>query len=502
VIILLGENHSFDNVFAGYVPPAGQTVMNLLSEGIITASGGEGPNWAASAQQQADGTSSYSITPSITGPYSTLPQPNTTDANQQPQYVPDTRFPADLPNGPFQITQYVPYTNAYVGDPVPRFFQQYQQVDGGKNDLYVWSAVTAGFGPQSSPVPTPGMTYQGALSMGYYNMSAGDAPHFEDMAQSYAISDNYHQPILGGSDPNLFWLTHGDVKFYNDASGNPTVPPADQIENPDPQTGTNNFYTQDGPLGGTWTDCSDTTQPGIATIWSYLNSLSYTLFNSGNCAANTYYLVNNIPPTGAPSSLLPSLNDKLRRAHLSFTYYGTDWGNGIDASQILTDITNNNLPSISFVIPEAADTGHPAYSSLSAFEAFATNLANTLIANGSLYSNTVLFITMDKSGGYYDSGYVQPIDFFGDGPRVAMIVISPYAKAGFVDHTYYDHSSLHKFIEENWGLGTISARTRDNLPNPIPSSNDPYVPSNPPAIGDLMNLFDFTNFRANAPPIQ
>jgi phospholipase C len=503
LIVVIGENHSFDNVFGGYAPPAGQSIMNLLSEGVITASGGQGPNWALAEQQQASVTSSYSITPSITGPYSTLPQPNTTYANQQPQWVPDARFPANLANGPFQITEYVPYTNAYVGDPVPRFFQQYQQMDGGKNDLFVWTAVTAGLGPESSPAPTPGNTYQGALSMGYYNMSAGDAPHFQFMAQNYAIGDNYHQPVIGSSDPNIFWLKHGDMKYYDDSKGNPTVPPASEIENPNPQPGSNNFYTQDGPLATDWANCSDLTQPGIAAIWSYLNSLSYALFNGGNCAPNSYYKVNNQPHDGLtePSSQLPTLDDELTHYGISFTYYGSDWGNGIDSNQILTDIANNNLASISFVIPHPEDTGHPAYSSLSAFEGFATNLTNAVIANSSLYSNTAIIITMDKSGGYYDTGYVQPIDFFGDASRVVLIAISPYAKAGFVDHVYYDHSSLHKFIEENWGIPPISSRTRDNLPNPSPSSN-PYVPGNPPAIGDLMNLFDFANFRANAPPIQ
>ncbi|MBF6571418.1 MAG: hypothetical protein IVW54_21390, partial [Candidatus Binataceae bacterium] len=138
LIIIVGENHSFDNLFATYVPPAGQTVFNLLSEGIVTASGGQGTSFTSAQQQQASDTTTYSIVPSLTTPYTTLPQPNTTYATGQPQYVPDTRFPADLPNGPFPITQYVPYDNAYVGDPVHRFFQMYQQMNEGVMDLYVW----------------------------------------------------------------------------------------------------------------------------------------------------------------------------------------------------------------------------------------------------------------------------------------------------------------------------------------------------------------------------
>ena len=500
LIIVVGENHSFDNVFAGYVPPAGQSVRNLLSEGIITPSGGQGPNYSLAAQQRATVTDRYSINPTTTGPYSTLPQPNTTYASGQPQWVADQRFPANLPNGPYQITKYVPYTNAFVGDPVHRFFQMYQQMAEGQMNLYVWSAVTAGVGPQSTPTPSPGNTYQGALSMGYYNMSSGDAPHFKSMATNYSIGDNYHQAAAGGTDMELYWILRGDVMFYVNGQGNPTVPPASQIENPDPQTGTNNFYTQDGVLGGSFANCFDTTQPGVASITSYLNSLPYSLFNGGGCAPNTYYLVNNVPSSGASLSNLLTLRTYLNSHGVPLNYYGTPLG-GPDASQIYTDIANNALPAVSIVHPQGDDDGHPGFSTLSNYENFATTLANTIISNSSLFSNTAIVFTFDEGGGYYDTGYVQPIDFFGDGPRTPAIVISPYAKQGFVDHTYYDHSSLHKFIEENWGLAPLSSRTRDNLPNPVPSSNI-YVPANPPAIGDLMNMFDFSNFRSDAPPIQ
>jgi len=69
-----------------------------------------------------------------------------------------------------------------------------------------------------------------------------------------------------------------------------------------------------------------------------------------------------------------------------------------------------------------------------------------------------------------------------------------------VDHTYYDHGSILKFIEANWKLKLLSSRSRDNLPNPVPSAS-PYIPSNAPAIVDLMNLFDFEHFRRQTPLI-
>ncbi|HVN63216.1 MAG TPA: alkaline phosphatase family protein, partial [Candidatus Binataceae bacterium] len=104
---------------------------------------------------------------------------------------------------------------------------------------------------------------------------------------------------------------------------------------------------------------------------------------------------------------------------------------------------------------------------------------------------TAIMVTFDESGGEYDSGYIQPIDFFGDGPRTMMIAVSPFSKFGYVDHTYSDHVSILKFIEWNWKLKPLSKRSRDNLPNPVASTASPYVPANSPAIGDLQNMFNF-----------
>ena len=98
---------------------------------------------------------------------------------------------------------------------------------------------------------------------------------------------------------------------------------------------------------------------------------------------------------------------------------------------------------------------------------------------------------MDEGGGYYDSGYVQPVDYFGDGTRIPLIVVSKYSEGGHVAHEYGDHASIVKFIERNWELPKLSHRTRDSLPNPKTAENNPYVPENRPAIGDLWGNFCF-----------
>ena len=557
VIVIVGENHTFDNVFATYLPRQGQTVLNLRSQDIVDDDGLPGRNFTLARQRTANSNGAYSLNPQRTGPYSKLPQPDTTYATGQPGNIPDPRFPADLPNGPFQISRYAAYSD-FTGDPVHRFFQMWQQVgDNNQKNLFVWVAETAGIGNHNDGFgTTPDDTHQGGLAMGFYNMNTGDAPFFKQMADFYAIGDNYHQPMMGGTGANFIALATGDVAFYN-LNGQFAVPPTNfmyqgvqtsQVENPNPQpAGTNtNWYTEDGYRGGSYVNCSDPIQPGVKPIADLLQSLNV----KPNCAPNTYYLVNNYNlgytangdlanPTNDPTKFtlppqpasLPTIADALSAKGVTWKWYsggrGTDGSNttadycGIcdpltgftsimttslknnlqDVNSLYDDIKGGTVPAVAFVRPLEQMAGHPANALLPLYENFVTNLVNMVHDQPDLWKGTAILITVDEGGGYYDSGYVQPVNFFGDGTRIPLIAVSPYARKGFVDHTYYDHVSVLKFIERNWGLSPLSPRSRDNLPNPIQPPGT-YVPINGPAIGNLMSLFNFGRFRPDAPPIK
>jgi acid phosphatase len=567
VIIVVGENHTFDNLFGTYKPRPGQAVDNLLSKGIVNEDGSPGPHFEKAKQRIGlDGprTREYlAETPSV-GAYATLPQPYTTYGIGLPQGVPDDRFPKDLPNGPYQISKYVPYA-AYTGDPVHRFFQMWQDYDGGKLDKFVWVEETIGTGSNGAPFPPGGFNpKEGAISMGFYNMNPfkdakgnpqqGDAPFFRMLADQYAMSDNFHQAIMGGTGANFQAIVSGDVTFFTDPTkldGSPAVPYANQIENPDPVAGTNNYYTQDGYSGGSYVNCADPKQPGVRSIYEQLRDHGVS---NNNCAPGHYYLVNNYsmfwdqtsskPRQLGPNSFtlppqsVPTIADVMTANSISWKYYSADRGNDptVFAKEVdgvpllfhsycgicdpltaylsimkkpaeeaklqnygafLNDIKNNTLPSVSFVRPFESLAGHPADSTTDLYEKFLEELINKVKSNSALWQNTAIFVTTDEGGGYYDSGYIQPVDFFGDGTRIPFILVSPHAKKGFVDHTYYDQVSLLKFIERNWGLPKISNRSRDNLPNPTSEEEHPYVPKNRPAIGDLMNMFAFNHDRGD-----
>jgi phospholipase C len=555
--VIIGENHTFDNIFGTYQPPKGQSVLNLLSEGIVNANGSPGPNVAKAEQDQASDTSTYQIAPTLTGPYSSLPQPNTTyvvpkcDGGQK-EDTPDTRFPNNLANAPYQITKYVPYNDphtgtsgcefngAYVGDPIHRFYQMYQEVDGGKNNLWTWVHGTAG-DSNGNPPPSPftdQSTDQGALDMGFYNMAEGDAPYLNFLAQHYAMSDDYHQAVMGGTGANHIMLGTGTAAYYQDSNGVAVPPPAGEIENPNPQPGTNNYYTQDGygqagtTNGGSYSDCSDPSQPGVSGVDLYLNSLSYKVLK--NCAPGHYYLLNNYNPgynvdgslntstfTVPPQKNMVTIGDALSAKGISWGYFGQGYDNGhpnagycgiCDPMQYASSIMTNpakradtqhglngfleeaehgTLPAVSFLKP-GNDDGHPGYSTLAAYENFLETAINAVQSNASLWKSTAIFVTEDEGGGYYDSGPIEPVSFFGDGTRVPLLVVSPYTRPGYVNHTYSDHVSILKFIEANWGLSPLTTTSEDNLPNPV-QSHGSYLPSNGAAIGNLMGLFDFQN---------
>ena len=622
VIVLIGENRTFDNIYGTYVPRHGQSISNLLSLGIVTADGSPGPHRNLARQFKLDTIdppkyfiSTDKLTNPNKAPYKPyLPTPEagsapplavtlaqlqkdpavsappfdantfslnelgmitqgleqhdlhllttgatgltncTADPTEPPSACPepDTRVAnfMSLPNTVFPLTgPKLPY-DSYTGDMVHRLFHMWQQSDcdvahatranpsGCRNDLYPFVGIARG-------------DDSGSNSMGFYNMQAGDAPLLKRLADEYTISDNYHQPVMGGTAVQHVMLGTGDQIFWEQSGTLPSQPPANRIANPDPQSTTNPAFQIDGRF----TMCGDDTQPGILAIQTYLQSLPWRPdLTASNCEAGRYYMINNTRPgylsngqintdgiqagTALPPSSVRTIGDALNEKNISWAYFGGgfnaaarfdngstdpidvligtggDWYCDIcnpfqyaasimgdpaqrqehikDVIDFFDELDHGRLPAVSYVKPDSFDDGHPASSKLDIFEAMTHKILDKLQAQPQLFGETAFLITFDEGGGYWDSGFFQPIDFFGDGPRIPLIVVSPFSKGGRVSHTYADHASVLKFIERNWQLKPLTHRSRDNLPNPItPQGGNPYVPVNMPAIGDLFDMFSF-----------
>ena len=573
VIIIVGENRSFDHLFATYVPKKkNEKVLNLLSQGIVNADGTPGKNFAKAHQFQiisAPNNGKYFISADMQQKalYNVLPAPDLAGVQNPPaaailglpggdpglppedQFLfgtggtglpnslgPDTRITNvnTLPPGPFQMTgPTMPY-DAYTGDTIHQFFQMYQQMDcaidkehvtrdnptGCLHDLQ--SAITTTY--STPPGGTPHDTGQ---TMAFFNMQKGDVPLFKFLADNYTISDNYHQPVMGGTGPDSVPLGFADQVFFSDGNGNAATPPASTIYNPDPQPNTLNLYTRRAQ----WFNCSDPTQPGIQAILSYLSKLPYAL--NPKCDPGHYVNAVNVnpgwTPQGTPSGAgsippvtMTSIGDLLSAKNIPWKYYGGSYnvsGTGApldglycnicnpfeyqlnypamradhmrDVTDLFVDLKNGTLPAVSYVKPDGTMDGHPASSKWDLFEAFVDNIITLAQSNKEQWKETAIFVTDDEGGGYYDSGFIQPVDFFGTGPRIPMIAVSPFSTGGHITHSYTEHSSFVKFVERNWHLGKLTARSRDNLPNPKMDDDNPYVPTNMPAIGDLFDMFDF-----------
>jgi phospholipase C len=391
-------------------------------------------------------------------------------------------------------------------------------------------------------------------SLGFYNAEQGEAPLLKSLADRFTLSDNYHQAVHGGTGANHFMLGTGDAGFWSDGQGNPTVPPSNQIANPNPVNGTVNQYTVDG----NFSECANASQPGVGPILSYLDNLPYPA--EPNCKPNHYYMINNVNPAylpdgessgsgNLPPQTIKTIGDALIAKNISWAYYGgayndavtlsgeavaanpsspSLWNAGLadpahalgatycqicnpfayatsimanpnvrkahiqDMTDLVSAIKSSNLPAVSFGKPDGLLDGHPQSSKVDLFEAYVQNVLDALEANPKLKAETAVLITWDEAGGYWDSGYIQSIDFFGDGPRVPMLILSPWSTGGKIYHNYGDHASILKFIERNWNLKPLSDRSRDNLPNPTYAHGNKYVPTNSPALSDLFDAFDFS----------
>ena len=471
-----------------------------------------------------------------------------------------------LPPGPFVLQGPNLSDDDYTGDMTHRFYQAWQQQDcsvanatkanptGCLNDLFPFVMATYSATNKSE-----------GNEMGFYDAEQEQASFLKTLADNFTLSDNFHQSVLGGTAVNHFMFGTGDAAFWSDGHGNPVTPPSN-IANPNPKMGTVNQYLADNNFSNCSDVTQPGVEPIVDYVEQLPYDAEpncqedhYYMLNN----TNPGYLPNGtlVPAVqGAlPPSSVPTIGDTLNGKKITWAYFGGSFNDAVilsneavaanptnpnltaaavadpahalgltycqicnpfqyassimgdpvqraahikDTADLIADIQNNTLPAVSVGKPDGLLDGHPQSSKIDLFEAYVQNVLDALEAAPALKATTAVFITWDEAGGYWDSGFVQVFDFFGDGPRIPLLVLSPYSTGGKVTHSYADHVSLDKFIERNWNLQPNSTRSRDNLPNPIVKAKNPYVPTNMPALDDLFDAFDFTKAPNNQPYYQ
>lgn len=164
--------------------------------------------------------------------------------------------------------------------------------------------------------------------------------------------------------------------------------------------------------------------------------------------------------------------------HQAFAYYA-NYADGTtgradhlkDELDFYNDVASNKLPAVAFIKPLGANNEHPGYATAFNGQQHVTDLVSAL-QNSPYWKDTAIIITYDEHGGRWDHVAPPVIDKFGPGSRVPTIIISPFAKKGFVDHTQYETTAILKFIEERWNLQALTDRDAK--------------------AGDLLSAFDFS----------
>jgi phospholipase C len=140
-----------------------------------------------------------------------------------------------------------------------------------------------------------------------------------------------------------------------------------------------------------------------------------------------------------------------------------------DETEFLTAAANGTLPAVSFVKPIGLENEHPGNSDIITSERHALDLINAVM-NGPDGKDAVVILTYDENGGFWDHVAPPVIDRWGPATRIPAIIISPFAKKGYVDHTQYETVSILAFIERRWGLQPLT--DRDKNANPLQNAFD------------------------------
>ena len=336
---------------------------------------------------------------------------------------------------PFDLTRFIgPDTR--TGDLVHRFYTEQLQIDGGKMDKFVaWSD-------------------NGGLAMSYFD--ATNMPEGK-LAQEFTLCDNFFHAAFGGSFLNHFFLIAAAAPRFPNA-------PTSMIATPPDAAGT---------------------------------SVADKVVTPDGYAVNTAFSVNHpIPPsvmdttTLVPNQTMTTIGDRLSEKGVPWAWYSGGWDDALagkpdplfqfhhqpfiffanyadgtaakrehlkDEKDFLAAVERGALPAVSFVKPLGPDNEHPGYAALMRGQVHVADLVRR-IRSSAAWNDTVIVITYDEHGGRWDHVAPPVVDRWGPGSRVPTIVVSPFARRAFVDHTQYDTTSILKLIEETFGVAPLNSR--------------------------------------------
>jgi acid phosphatase len=466
IVVIYAENRSFDNLY-GMFPGA---------NGIFINRNGKLNDFNDFKQVDRDGVTPLANLPSVW--------------NLSPSSGDNTlSVVKKLPNKPFRIDR---PSVAFPGGLMPdkatpdlthRFYNNQMQINDGKNNMFAaWSDA-------------------GGLTMGYYD---GSVMQLWKLAKKYTLADNFFMGAFGGSFLNHFWLISASTPTYPDAPAT--------LKSSVETSGVKLTLAKNSPVSAMSGKAVYVADQAVTPDGYAVNTLQPSYQPSG------------IPPTAGGNSQLADLTknplppqdfktigDVLSAKGVSWIWYAGAWNEALknrsiinnskssnfqthhqpfnyfkrfdpatvagaeertlhlkDYSDLQKDMVAGTLPSVVFYKPQGNLNQHPGYADVMSGDAHIAEVVHEL-QKSPQWKKMAIIITYDENGGFWDHVTPPKGDRWGPGMRIPAIIISPWAKTHFVDHTYYDTTSILKFITKRFEL------------EPLPGIR--------PQAGDLTNAF-------------
>lgn len=445
IVVIFQENRSFDHYFGAYQPRHGGKVEGLLDRhGRIDAR-------FTGLQKNPAG-----------APYTYLPVPY-----QIPGFA-----NAVLANRPFHMAPYVPSTANVPWDPLHHFFRMFAQIDRGKMDYFVALASPgkhAFFDKPPADDPVAGMLAQSTPSgavLGFYTRE--DLPDYHRLADEYVLFDHFFQAMSGGSTGNALYLVAARSAVNSKAPAAKTgslMPPV--FDRPYDKNGIviNDVPPVNGPTE-TFMGSLDLSPPPEEQTYPSIGdrladaSLSWAWYNEGWNAVKPWALKTAFGP--GDGSVVVDTAETYLPHHNPFQYYAS-WAGNVkagrmrDATDFFDDLKAGKLPNVSFIKATGARDEHPADSAPRWGEQWVMGLLKA-IGQSRLWDKTAVVVTYDEGGGFWDHVAPPTPDAYGCGTRVPALLISPWARRGYIDHKVADTTSVLALIEARFGLKPLQAR--------------------------------------------
>ncbi|MDB5034012.1 MAG: acid phosphatase [Chlorobi bacterium] len=372
-----------------------------------------------------------------------------------------------------------PYTNrSHTRDITHRFYHHPKQIDAGRNDRFLyWS-------DSSTAIPN-GRENMNALTFG-----AVDASNLQvgKLAQKYTMCDRCFQSVYGGSFINHQWLVSARMPVCPETiknAGNYISDPAN-------------------PLPGKWDNKLSATPARDRPGYRYAINTVFPPFPPTDSNPKHGLMIPPLTDT--------TIGDRMSAANVSWKWYAQGWNEAmktpgdvegafqvhhqpfnyyqnfnpstregaanrlrhladLDAS-FHSDLDRNTLPAVSFIKLTNLNDQHPDDADIRTGDSAVATLVRDIQSHPAIWADCAIIITFDEFGGRWDHVPPQPVDEYGPATRIPMIIISPFARLGYVDTTHYETVSILAFIEKRWGLAPLTARDRNagNLLNAFATS--------------------------------